>query len=128
MAAAAHGGDDLVDADAEARADGGARIRLIGARPAGDEGEALAQIAVLGSQLRDRPVPGDSDRLPGQKEGGEKTPAVKEGEPRFSGLPVDITERLDAVGNGQGLAAPVGPIRRRLVEGEFDAPSAVRFC
>src|SRR5687768_15427458 len=59
------GSDDLVCADAEAGTDGGSRIHPPSARASGNNGEPLGHVGMSDSQLLDRPVAGDCDRLAG---------------------------------------------------------------
>ena len=64
-------------------------------------------------------------RMGPQEEGGEKSRAVEEGEPDIAGLRIRIAERLDALGDDEGLAAPVRPMLHRPGEGQFQPPAAI---
>ena len=73
----ADSGDDAVDADRKAGADGGAWVRLIRARTTGNNEEALAQIGMDGGELSSCPTAGHGDRLAGKEECGKQRPPSK---------------------------------------------------
>ncbi len=102
---------------------------LIRARPAGDEREALAQVAVLGGELRRSP---SCARQPtgslgrGRSAASRRAPSKKASR-RSPDLPVGIAERLDiAAGIRKGGAAPASTSPRpRRSKASSSAPAAL---
>ena len=125
MAATTDGGDDLVDANGIARADGRAGLRPVAAGAPGHQRQSLASIVMADRELRDRPVACDGNRRPRKEECRAQPVSVEEDETVVAAMTVGIAEWLGTLSYRKGAPAPCNPVRRRRGEGEFDAPASL---